>query len=286
MTAHVEGFFDPETSTVSYVVYDKLGGECAIVDPVHDYDARAGRLSTVSADRLVAFVRKHELRTRWLLETHVHADHLSASPYLQRQLGGTIGIGQQVVSVQHIFKPLFNLGQDFQLDGGQFGHLFEPDEGFAIGELRAHALHVPGHTAADMAYVVEDTVFVGDTLFMPDVGTARCDFPGGDAGTMYASIQRLLALPGDTRVFVCHDYPPPGRSAAWQTTIENQRLHNIHIKNGVSEQEFVAFRTERDKGLALPALILPSIQVNLRAGHLPETENNGTRYLKIPLDVF
>jgi len=286
MIAHVEGFFDPETSTVSYVVYDKPGGECAIVDPVHDYDARAGRLSTVSADRIVAFVRKHGLRTRWLLETHVHADHLSASPYLQRQLGGTIGIGRQVVSVQHIFKPLFNLGQDFQLDGGQFGHLFEPDERFAIGELRAHALHVPGHTAADMAYVVEDTVFVGDTLFMPDVGTARCDFPGGDAGAMYASIQRLLALPGETRVFVCHDYPPPGRSAAWQTTVEDQRLHNVHIKNGISEQEFVAFRTQRDKGLALPALILPSIQVNLRAGHLPETENNGTRYLKIPLDVF
>lgn len=286
MHVQVEGFFDPATATVSYVVYQSAGGACAIVDPVLDYDSRSARTSTSSADRIAAFVRQHDLQVQWLLETHVHADHLSGSPYLQRQLGGTIAIGQGIKAVQNVFKPVYNLEPEFRLDGSQFGHLFAPDETFHIGSLTARALHVPGHTPADMAYLIEDTVFVGDTLFMPDVGTARCDFPGGDAHALYGSIRTLLSLPDQTHMFVCHDYPPAGRDAAWETTVAEQRRANIHVRDGVAEADFVAMRTRRDASLSLPALMLPAIQVNLRAGHPPPAEANGTSYLRIPLDRF
>ncbi|HYG46029.1 MAG TPA: MBL fold metallo-hydrolase [Bordetella sp.] len=286
MPVQVEGFFDPGTATVSYVVYERVGGVCAIIDPVLDYDSRAARTSTASADRIAEFVRRHDLQVQWLLETHVHADHLSGSPYLQRQLGGMIAIGQGVSAVQNVFKPVYNLEPEFQLDGSQFGHLFAADEAFSIGGLAARALHVPGHTPADMAYLIEDAVFVGDTLFMPDVGTARCDFPGGDAHAMYASVRMLLSLPEQTRMFVCHDYPPAGRQVAWETTVAEQRRANVHLRDGVSEADFVAMRTHRDATLSLPALMLPAIQVNLRAGHPPPADANGTRYLRIPLDLF
>lgn len=286
MNVQVEGFFDSATSTISYVVYEAPGGPCAIIDPVLDYDSRAARTGTASADRLADCVRRNRLHVQWLLETHVHADHLSAAPYLQRQLGGTLAIGQGVSAVQHVFKPIYNLEPEFRLDGSQFGHLFAPGETFAIGNLSARALHVPGHTPADMAYQVEDAVFVGDTLFMPDVGTARCDFPGGDPHALYASVRTLLSLPDATRMFVCHDYPPPGRAVAWQTTVGEQRRGNIHVRDGVSEADFVAMRTRRDATLSLPALMLPAIQVNLRAGHPPPPDANGTRYLRIPLNVF
>lgn len=282
----VEGFFDPATATISYVVYERADGECAIIDPVLDYDPRSARTSTASADRIAEFVHARGLHVRWLLETHVHADHLSAAPYLQRRLGGTIAIGQCVSEVQHVFRPIYNLEPAFQLDGSQFGHLFEPGEHFSIGPLRAQALHVPGHTPADMAYVVEDAVFVGDTLFMPDVGTARCDFPGGSAQALYASIRKLLDMPGETRMFVCHDYPPEGRGPAWETSVAQQRRANIHMHDGVTQSDFVMMRIRRDATLSLPALMLPAIQVNLRAGHPPPPDSNGTRYLKIPMNVF
>ncbi|AZY51224.1 MBL fold metallo-hydrolase [Bordetella avium] len=273
-------FFDPVTGTVSYVVHD--GRDCALIDPVLDFDARSGRSSTAGADAIAAFVRAQGLRCQWILETHAHADHLSAAPYLQRQLGGKLAIGQAIREVQTVFKPIFNLA--LETDGSQFDHLFTPDERFMIGSLQAQAIHVPGHTPADMAYRIGDAVFVGDTLFMPDVGTARCDFPGGDATQLYRSIRRLLDLPPATRLFVCHDYPPEGRQPAWETTVAAERQANIHVRDGVSEAEFVAMRRQRDAGLAMPTLMLPAIQVNIQAGALPEPEDNGTRYLKIPLD--
>lgn len=285
MPPQIQAFFDPATATVTYVVHEATpGGACAIIDSVLDYDPKSGRSSTASADRVVAYVREHGLKTEWLLETHAHADHLSAAPYLQRQLGGVIAIGQSIRTVQGVFKQIFNLEPQFQLDGSQFGHLFTDGETFRIGALTATALHVPGHTPADMAYRIGDAVFVGDTLFMPDVGTARCDFPGGDAHQLYQSIQRLLGLPADTRLYMCHDYPPAGREAAWQTTVAEQRRANIHVHDGVAEDDFVAMRTRRDATLSMPTLILPAIQVNIRAGHLPPPEDNGVRYLKIPLD--
>ncbi|CAB3676923.1 putative metallo-hydrolase [Achromobacter deleyi] len=285
MNPQIQAFFDPATATVTYVVHEATpGGACAIIDSVLDYDPKSGRSSTASADRVVAYVREHGLKTEWLLETHAHADHLSAAPYLQRQLGGVIAIGQSIRTVQGVFKQIFNLEPQFQLDGSQFGHLFTDGETFRIGALTATALHVPGHTPADMAYRIGDAVFVGDTLFMPDVGTARCDFPGGDAHQLYQSIQRLLGLPADTRLYMCHDYPPAGREAAWQTTVAEQRRANIHVHDGVAEDDFVAMRTRRDATLSMPTLILPAIQVNIRAGHLPPPEDNGVRYLKIPLD--
>ncbi|CAB3928654.1 MBL fold metallo-hydrolase [Achromobacter deleyi] len=285
MNPQIQAFFDPATATVTYVVHEATpGGACAIIDSVLDYDPKSGRSSTASADRVVAYVREHGLKTEWLLETHAHADHLSAAPYLQRQLGGVIAIGQSIRTVQGVFKQIFNLEPQFQLDGSQFGHLFTDGETFRIGALTATALHVPGHTPADMAYRIGDAVFVGDTLFMPDVGTARCDFPGGDAHQLYQSIQRLLGLPADTRLYMCHDYPPAGREAAWQTTVAEQRRANIHVHDGVAEDDFVAMRTRRDATLSMPTLILPAIQVNIRAGHLPSPEDNGVRYLKIPLD--
>ncbi|WAI84434.1 MULTISPECIES: MBL fold metallo-hydrolase [Achromobacter] len=282
MNPHIQAFFDSVTATVTYVVHD--GSACAIIDSVLDYDPKSGRSSTASADRVVDYVRESGLETQWLLETHAHADHLSAAPYLQRKLGGVIAIGQSIRTVQGVFKQIFNLEPEFQLDGSQFGRLFADGETFQIGKLEATAIHVPGHTPADMAYLIGDAAFVGDTMFMPDVGTARCDFPGGNAHELYRSIQRLLSLPGDTRLFMCHDYPPNGRDASWQTSVAEQRNANIHVRSGVSEDEFVAMRTRRDATLSMPTLILPAIQVNIRAGHFPPPEDNGVRYLKIPVD--
>ena len=282
----IEAFFDHATSTVTYVVHAGDGSACAVIDPVLDYDPKAGRTSTASAERVGAFVREHSLQVAWLLETHAHADHLSAAPYLKQTLGGRIAIGENIRTVQGVFKGVFNLGAELHADGRQFNHLFAPDETFSIGALQARALHVPGHTPADMAYQIGDAVFVGDTLFMPDVGSARCDFPGGDARMLYRSVQKLLALPSQTRLFMCHDYPPSTREPQWQTTVAEQRRSNIHLHDGVTEDEFVAMRTARDHTLEMPTLILPAIQVNIRAGALPEAEANGVRYLKIPLNTL
>ena len=282
----IEAFFDHATSTVTYVVHAGDSSACAVIDPVLDYDPKAGRTSTASAERVVAFVREHGLQVAWLLETHAHADHLSAAPYLKEALGGRIAIGENIRAVQGVFKSVFNLGAELHADGRQFDHLFAPDESFSIGALQARALHVPGHTPADMAYQIGDAVFVGDTLFMPDVGSARCDFPGGDARMLYRSVQKLLALPAQTRLFMCHDYPPSTREPQWQTTVAEQRRSNIHLRDGVTEDEFVAMRTARDRTLEMPTLILPAIQVNIRAGALPEAEANGVRYLKIPLNAL
>ena len=286
MQAQVKAFFDPATWTVSYVVFDAPGGHCALVDSVLDYDPKSGRTRTDSADQLIAFVREQNLMVDWILETHAHADHLSAAPYLRKHLGGKIAIGGKITQVQNVFKGIFHLEPEFATNGSQFDHLFEDGDTFAIGTLQAQALSVPGHTPACMAYQVGDAVFVGDTLFMPDVGTARCDFPGGNAHTLYQSVRKLLSLPPETRLFMCHDYPPEGREAQWECTVADQRARNIHVHDGVSEAEFVAMRTKRDAGLAMPELILPSVQVNIRAGELPPPEANGVSYLKIPLNAL
>ena len=292
MNPNVEAFFDKATCTVSYVVFDNRGGHAAIVDPVLDYDPCSGRTRTDSAERLIAFVREQELHVDWILETHAHADHLSAARYLKDHVGGKIAIGSRIRRVQQVFKGLFNLGMDFHTDGYQFDHLFEDDERFSIGKLHAQALFVPGHTPADMAYRVEsgngsaDAVFVGDTMFMPDVGTARCDFPGGDARTLYRSIRKLLSLPDATRLYICHDYPPAQRVASWQTTVAEQRRQNIHVHDGVDEDAFVAMREARDVTLGMPQLIIPAIQVNIRAGSMPVAEDNGVSYLKIPINAL
>jgi glyoxylase-like metal-dependent hydrolase (beta-lactamase superfamily II) len=282
--AQIQAWFDKATSTISYVVYDSVGGHAAIIDPVLDYDPKAGRTHATSAKQIADFVREHDLTVDWILETHAHADHLSAAYQLKQQVGGKIAIGEHIRQVQKNFKALYNLDRNFLPDGRQFDHLFAEDEEFQIGALRAKAWYVPGHTPADMAYQIGDAVFVGDTMFMPDVGTARCDFPGGNAHTLYGSIQRLLALPADTRLFMCHDYPPASRAASWETTVAQQRQSNIHVHDGISEQEFVAMRTKRDATLEMPTLILPAVQVNIRAGDLPPAEDNGMRYLKIPLN--
>lgn len=286
MQAQVKAFFDPATWTVSYVVFDAPGGHCALVDSVLDYDPKSGRTRTDSANQLIAFVREQNLMVDWILETHAHADHLSAAPYLRKHLGGKIAIGGKITQVQNVFKGIFHLEPEFATNGSQFDHLFEDGDTFAIGTLQAQALSVPGHTPACMAYQVGDAVFVGDTLFMPDVGTARCDFPGGNAHTLYQSVRKLLSLPPETRLFMCHDYPPEGREAQWECTVADQRARNIHVHDGVSEAEFVAMRTKRDAGLAMPVLILPSVQVNIRAGELPPPEANGVSYLKIPLNAL
>ncbi|KJA11584.1 beta-lactamase [Acidovorax temperans] len=286
MQAQVKAFFDPATWTVSYVVFDAPGGHCALVDSVLDYDPKSGRTRPDSADQLIAFVREQNLTVDWILETHAHADHLSAAPYLRKHLGGKIAIGSKITQVQNVFKGIFHLEPEFATNGSQFDHLFEDGDTFAIGALQAQALSVPGHTPACMAYQVGDAVFVGDTLFMPDVGTARCDFPGGNAHTLYQSVRKLLSLPPETRLFMCHDYPPEGREAQWECTVADQRARNIHVHDGVSEAEFVAMRTKRDAGLAMPVLILPSVQVNIRAGELPPPEANGVSYLKIPLNAL
>lgn len=285
MPALIQSFLDEASSTYTYVVYEHDGAQCAIVDSVLNYDPAAGRTDTAQADRVIAFVHKHRLQVQWLLETHAHADHLSAAPYLRRQVGGRIAIGQSISKVQDVFKHLFNLEPEFRVDGSQFDHLFAPNEQFQIGNLKAQALHVPGHTPADMAYLIEgQLILVGDTLFMPDVGTARCDFPGGDAHQLYASMRKLLAFPPETRLYVCHDYPPEGRAAKCLTTVAEQRAGNIHVHDGVEEAAFVKMRTERDAGLGMPTLLLPAIQVNVRAGHMPPAEDNGVVYLKIPLN--
>ena len=289
-TLHVEGFFDEATSTVSYIVLDQATRQCAIVDSVLDYDPKSGRTSHASADRLIARVRALGATVQWLLETHVHADHLSAAPYLKQALGGRIGIGQHITTVQKVFGALFNAGEGFAHDGRQFDHLFADGETFAIGGLQARAMHTPGHTPACMTYVVGDGTqsagFVGDTLFMPDYGTARCDFPRGDARTLFRSINKVLSLPPETKLYLCHDYQPGGRAVQFVTTVAEQREANVHVRNGISEEEFVAMRHARDATLGMPTLILPSVQVNMRAGELPPPESNGTRYLKIPLNVL
>ena len=286
MAATVKSFFDPATWTVSYVVYEKEGTACAIIDSVLDYDAKSGRTSTSSAEKLVEFVQQNKLHVDWILETHAHADHLSAAHYLRRKLGGKIAIGAAITDVQNVFKGIFNLEPGFRPDGHQFDRLLQGGETFAIGALTAEALPVPGHTPACMAFRVGDVVFVGDTLFMPDVGTARCDFPGGDAHSLYWSMRRLLSLPSETRLFMCHDYPPEGRSPQWETTVARQRAGNIHVHDGVSEEDFVRMRTARDATLEMPVLILPSVQVNIRAGEMPPPEGNGVSYLKIPINAL
>jgi glyoxylase-like metal-dependent hydrolase (beta-lactamase superfamily II) len=282
----VHGLFDAATSTVSYIVHEGPGTDCALIDPVLDYDPSSGRTSTRSAQRVIDYVHGHRLQVRWILETHAHADHLSAAHHLRAQLGGKIGIGARITEVQAIFGTLFNLGPAFRTDGSQFDQLFSDGEAIALGRLNGRALAVPGHTPACMAYQFGDALFVGDTLFMPDVGTARCDFPGGDARTLYASIRKILALPGETRLFMCHDYPPAGRPVAFETRVAAQRAGNIHVHDGISEEAFVQMRTRRDATLDLPSLILPSVQINIRAGAMPPTESNGIAYLKIPLNAL
>lgn len=286
MAAQVASFFDAVTATITHVIHAGPGSACAIVDPVLDYDNRSGRTGTQSADRVVAFVAALDLQVQWLLETHAHADHVSAAPYLRTRLGGKIAIGAAIRDVQILFSRIYNLRKPPPAIARDFDHLFEPDEVFMIGDLQAQAWHVPGHTPADTAYLIEDKAFVGDTLFMPDVGTARCDFPGGDAGMLYRSMRRLLALPPHTILYLCHDYPPPGRDAAWCCTVADQRSGNIHIRDGITENEFVAMRRARDAMLDMPLLMLPAVQLNIRAGALPPPEGNGVRYLKIPLDLL
>ena len=282
----IEAFFDEATFTISYVVHDPASREAAIIDSVLDYDAPSGRTATHSADAIIDHVKSHDLQVVLHIETHAHADHLSAAPYLQGILGGRIVIGRHITTVQEVFGNLFDAGEGFARDGSQFGELVEDGHVFRLGALEGIALHVPGHTPADMAFIIGDAVFAGDTLFMPDYGTARADFPGGDARRLFRSIRRLLSLPGETRLFMCHDYKAPGRDHyAWETTVAEERRANVHVHDGVSEDDFVAMRTTRDKTLGMPTLILPSVQVNMRAGHLPEPEANGIRYLKIPVNA-
>lgn len=282
----VHGMFDPATWTVTYVVHSGRGSDCAIVDSVLDYDPKAGRTRHTSADKVIDYVRSHDLHVRWILETHAHADHLSAAPYLREKLGGKIGIGGRITQVQKVFKGIFNLEPGFKQDGSQFDHLFQEGETIPLGPLTGEVMFVPGHTPACAAYRFGDAVFVGDTLFMPDVGTARCDFPGGDARDLYASTRKLLSLPPTTRLFMCHDYPPNERDVAFETTVAEQRAKNIHVHDGVSQDEFVAMRTKRDATLDMPTLILPSVQINIRAGEMPPKEDNGVAYLKIPLNAL
>ncbi|OHE82073.1 MAG: MBL fold metallo-hydrolase [Lysobacterales bacterium GWF1_69_6] len=277
-------FFDPATNTISYVVKDPGSDACAIIDPVLDFDYASGHIDYASADAIIRHVRGHGLRVEWLVETHVHADHLSAAPYLKEELGGRIGIGENITVVQETFGKVFNEGTRFRRDGSQFDRLFADGDTYAIGGLQAVALHTPGHTPACMTHVIGDAAFVGDTLFMPDSGSARADFPGGDARVLYRSMRRVLALPAATRLFMCHDYGTGGREIRWESTVAEQRARNIHVRDGMDEDSFVALRQARDATLAMPRLIIPSLQVNMKAGALPEPEDNGTRYLKVPLD--
>lgn len=287
---HIEGIFDQATSTITYIVLDSETGRCAVVDTVLGYDPKSGRTNTESADRLIRRVEEMGATVDWILETHVHADHLTAAPYVREKLGGKTGIGNHIPAVQTVFGQLFNVGDSFPRDGRQFDRLFADGERLAVGNLSIEVLHTPGHTPACVTYLVSDgdkqAAIVGDTLFMPDTGTARCDFPGGDARTLYRSIRRLLDLPGDTPLYFCHDYPPPGRPVAWSTTVAEERRNNIHVRDGVSEDEFVAMRSQRDATLEMPVLILPAVQVNMRCGGFPEPEGNGVRYLKIPLNAL
>jgi glyoxylase-like metal-dependent hydrolase (beta-lactamase superfamily II) len=280
----VKAFFDEPTNTVSYVVKDPNSNACAVIDTVMDIDYAAGRIAYHSADEIIAFIRDNDLKLEWLIETHVHADHLSGAPYIQQKLGGKIGIGENIKIVQETFGKVFNEGTEFRRDGSQFDRLFEDGDSYTIGTMTAHAMHTPGHTPACMTHVIGDTAFVGDTLFMPDGGSARADFPGGDARTLYRSIKRLLSLPEQTRLFMCHDYGPNGREIRWETTVAEQKAHNIHVKDGISEDQFVATREARDKTLPMPKLIIPSLQVNMKAGELPEPDASGKRFLKVPIN--
>ena len=286
MNPIVKGFFDHDTWTVTYVVYEKPGTPCAIIDSVLDYDPKSGRTSTAAADEVIAFVHANNLQVAWILETHAHADHLTAAPYLKEKLGGRTAIGANIRIVQEVFKGIFNLESSFATDGSQFDHLFAEGETFQIGQLAGEVMYLPGHTPACVGYRIGNAVFVGDTIAMPDVGTARCDFPGGDASILYQSIKKLLSLPPDTRLFMCHDYPPAGRDVCFETTVAAEREKNIHVHDGVDEATYVDMRTTRDQGLAMPVLILPAVQVNIRAGHLPPPEQNGVSYLKIPLNAL
>ena len=281
----VKAFFDEPTNTFSYVVSDPATRRAAVIDSVLDYDPASGRTRHDSADAVIAYVRAQGLAVDWVIDTHVHADHLSAAPYIQQQLGGQLGIGEHIRTVQDTFGKLFNAGTEFARDGSQFDHLFADGEHYRVGEIDAVAIHTPGHTPACMTHVIGDAAFVGDTLFMPDYGTARADFPGGDARTLYRSIRRLLALPPETTLWMCHDYKAPGRETyAWTTTVAEERANNVHVHEGVTEDEFVAMRESRDKTLAMPVLILPSVQVNMRAGHMPPPDDDGKIYLKLPVD--
>ena len=281
----VKAFFDPQTWTYTYVVYESEGSACIVIDSVLNYDPKSGRTKTKSADEVIAFIQKHQLKLEWVLETHAHADHLTAAHYIQEKLGGKIAIGDHITTVQGVFKGVFNL-DDLAIDGSQFDVLIKEGEPISFGNLSFKALYVPGHTPACMAYEIGDSIFVGDTLFMPDVGTARCDFPGGSASNLYRSIQSILKYPPNTKLYMCHDYPPNGRPPEYQSTVADQKEANIHVHDGISEEQFVAMRTKRDAGLEMPVLILPSIQVNIRAGHMPKAEGNGTAYLKIPLNAL
>lgn len=286
MNPLVKSIFDETTGTITYVIYDEMGGYAAVIDPVLEFDAKSGRTSTHIADEVIEFVRNSNLTVEWILETHAHADHLSSASYIQSKVGGRIAIGERITQVQTTFKKIFNLEKDFAQDGSQFDHLFHDGEAIRLGQLEGIAISVPGHTPADMAYQFGDIVFVGDTLFMPDVGTARCDFPGGDAHRLYQSIQKILSLPAHTQLYMCHDYPPEGRNPAWKTTVAEQIATNIHIHAGVSEEEFFQMRRARDESLEMPKLIIPSIQLNIRAGHFPPAEDNGKSYFKIPINVL
>jgi glyoxylase-like metal-dependent hydrolase (beta-lactamase superfamily II) len=284
MNPKVHSFFHEDSNTICHLVREPEGRRCAIIDAVLDFDEAAGRTTAVFADRVAACVHEHGLEVEWILETHAHADHLSAAPHLKERLGGRIGIGEHITDVQELFKELFNVERTFNTDGSQFDHLFKEGDRFTVGALEGHVLYTPGHTPACITYVIGDAAFVGDTLFMPDGGTARADFPGGDAATLYRSIAKILALPPATRIFVCHDYGPDGREIAWQTTVAEQRARNIHVREGIGEADFVEMRTQRDKTLKVPKLLIPSIQINMRAGELPPPEDNGVSYIKIPLN--
>ena len=285
MIPNVKAFFDSGTNTISYVVSDPDTKKCAIIDTVLDYDMSAGRISYDSADEIIAYVGAQDLEAEWVIETHVHADHLSAAPYIQEKLGGKLGIGKNITVVQEVFGKVFNAGTAFERDGSQFDALFEDGDTFTIGNMTASVIHTPGHTPACLTYVIEDAAFTGDTIFMPDYGSARCDFPGGSAEELYNSVQRIFELPDDTAIFVCHDYKAPGRDEfAWQTTVGEQKKKNIHMGGGVPAEEFVKMREERDAKLGMPKLILPSIQVNMRGGHLPPAEDDGNQYLKLPVN--
>lgn len=282
----VTAFFDEPTNTISYVVKDPASNACAIIDSVMDIDYAAGRIAYESADEIIAFVRRNNLKLEWLIETHVHADHLSGAPYIQSKLGGKIGIGENIKIVQRTFGKIFNEGTEFQRDGSQFDRLFADGDTYQIGSMTAFAMHTPGHTPACMTHVIGDAAFVGDTLFMPDGGSARADFPGGNARTLFRSIKRLLSLPGSMRLFMCHDYGPNGRNIRWETTVAEQRAHNIHVRDGITEDAFVAIRESRDKTLAMPRLIIPSLQVNMKAGQLPAPDDSGKRFLKVPINAL
>lgn len=286
LVPEVTAFFDSETNTVSYVVRDPSSKACAIIDSVLDIDYAAGRLSHVSADRIADHILANGLDVQWHIETHVHADHLSAAPYLQKKLGGKIGIGRKITVVQDTFGKIFNEGTEFQRDGSQFDRLFDDGETYRIGGMTAHMLHTPGHTPACMTHVIGNAAFVGDTLFMPDGGSARADFPGGDARTLYRSMKRILSLPGEMRLFMCHDYAPDGRAIKWESTVAEERAQNIHVRDGISEDEFVRMREARDKTLGMPKLIIPSLQINMKAGELPAPDASGKRFLKVPLDTL